>query len=138
MIMKELFLEVVTPSKTAYSGDIKSVSVPGTLGNFQVLFNHAPILSSMEIGIVKIVDDEGKEFEYSTSGGTIEVLNNKVLLLAESFESPDEIDARRAEEAEQRAKELLSRKNKADIDLDRAELALHRSINRLKLKKKYL
>jgi F-type H+-transporting ATPase subunit epsilon len=136
--MKELFLEVVTPSKTAYSGDIKSVSVPGTLGNFQVLYNHAPILSSMEIGIVKIVDDEGKEFEYSTSGGTIEVLNNKVLLLAESFESPDEIDARRAEEAEQRAKELLSRKNKADIDLDRAELALHRSINRLKLKKKYL
>ncbi len=58
--MKELFIEVVTPSKTAYSGDIKSVTVPGSSGNFQVLYNHAPIMSSMEIGVVKIVDDEGK------------------------------------------------------------------------------
>ena len=136
--MKELFLEVVTPSKTAYSGDIKSVTVPGSLGNFQVLYNHAPIMSSMEIGVVKIVDDEGKILEFSTSGGTIEVLNNKVLLLAESFESPDEIDARRAEEAEQRARERLTKKSQSDIDTDRAELALHRSLNRLKLKKKYL
>ena len=136
--MKELFIEVVTPSKTAYSGDIKSVTVPGSLGNFQVLYNHAPIMSSMEIGVVKIVDDEGKISEYSTSGGTIEVLNNKVLLLAESFESPDEIDARRAEEAEERARERLSKKSQSDIDTDRAEFALHRSLNRLKLKKKYL
>ena len=78
--MKELFIEVVTPSKTAFKGEIKSVTVPGTLGNFQVLYNHAQIMSSLEIGIVKIVDVEGKILEYSTSGGTIEVLNNKVTL----------------------------------------------------------
>jgi F-type H+-transporting ATPase subunit epsilon len=95
-------------------------------------------MSSLEIGIVKIVDVEGKILEYSTSGGTIEVLNNKVTLLAESFESPDEIDARRAEEAEKRARERLAKKSQADIDSDRAELALYRSLNRLKLKKKYL
>ena len=136
--MKELFIEVVTPSKTAYIGDIKSVTVPGSSGNFQVLFNHAPIMSSMEIGVVKIVDDEGKILEYSTSGGTIEVMQNKILLLAESFETPDEIDERRAEEAEQRARERMSNKNKEDVDSIRAELALRRSINRLKLKKKYL
>jgi F-type H+-transporting ATPase subunit epsilon len=136
--MEELFIEVVTPSKTAYSGNIKSVTVPGTLGNFQVLYNHTPIMSSLEIGIVKIVDPEGKISEYSTSGGTIEVLNNKVTLLAESFESPDEIDARRAEEAEQRARERLAKKSETEIDMDRAEFALHRSLNRLKLKKKYM
>jgi F-type H+-transporting ATPase subunit epsilon len=136
--MKELFIEVVTPSKTAYSGNIKSVTVPGTLGNFQVLHNHAPIMSSLEIGIVKIVDPEGKILEYCTSGGTIEVLNNKITVLAESFESPDEIDTRRAEESEKRARERLARKSQTEFDLDRAEFALHRSLNRLKFKKKYL
>jgi F-type H+-transporting ATPase subunit epsilon len=132
--MKELSLEVVTPSKTAYLGQVTSVTVPGTLGNFQVLYNHAPIMSSFEVGVVKVTDDQGKNLVFSTSGGTAEVLNNKVLLLAETFETPEEIDVRRAEEAEKRARERIASKSKEGIDVDRAELALRRALNRLKLK----
>jgi F-type H+-transporting ATPase subunit epsilon len=131
--MKELFVEVITPSKQAFSGQAKSVTIPGTAGSFQVLFNHAPILSSFELGVVKIVDTNSKTMVFATGGGTVEVLNNKVLLLAESFESPDEIDVERAKAAMQRAKERLAKKREEKIDVARAEAALKRAINRLKL-----
>jgi len=131
--MKELYVEVITPSKQIYSGDAKSVTVPGTLGGFQVLYNHAPILSSFEIGSVKIVEPDDKATLYATGGGTVEVLNNKVLILAESFEAPDDIDIDRAKKALERAKERLAKRQQADIDTARAEAALKRAINRLKL-----
>lgn len=132
--MKTLDLEVITPSKAAFSGKIESITVPGTIGNFQVLYNHAPILSSLEIGFVKIIEAGGKETKYTVSGGTVEVLDNKVLLLVESFESPEEIDVKRAEESLQRAKERLSKSTSEKIDITRAEASLKRAINRLKLK----
>lgn len=130
--MKELVVEIITPSKMAYNGKVKSISLPGTLGNFQVLFNHAPLLSSFEIGKIKIVDLSDKEIEYATSGGTVEVLANKILVLADSFESKDEIDIERAENSLQRAKERLSNRNKEKIDELRAEISLQRAINRIK------
>lgn len=129
--MKELNLEIITPSKQAFSGKVKSITVPGTAGSFQVLFNHAPLLSTFEIGKVKIEDAEGKEVEFATSGGTVEVTENKILLLADSLESKDEIDVQRALKSYERAKERLSSRGK-DVDLLRAEGALARSINRLK------
>jgi F-type H+-transporting ATPase subunit epsilon len=129
--MKELTVDVFTPAKAIYSGQAKSVTVPGSSGNFQVLYNHAPIISSLEIGVVKIVDNNDNEKKYSTGGGTVEVLNNKVLLLVESFESPEDIDVERAKNAMKRAKERLTSKDK--IDTARAEAALQRAVNRLKL-----
>jgi F-type H+-transporting ATPase subunit epsilon len=132
--MKELFLEVITPAKAAYSGSVISVTVPGEMGNFQVLFNHAPIMSSLEVGKIKIKNAEGKELEFFTGGGTIEVLNNKVTVLAESFESKEEIDLERAEKSLQRAKERLSGKNRNDIDIVRAQASLNRALNRIKFK----
>ena len=131
--MKELYIEIITPSKVAFKGNVKSINIPGVLGNFQVLFNHAPILSSFEIGVIKIVDTENNVTEFSTGGGTVEVLTNKILVLAESLEKKEEIDTARAEEALQRAKDRLSQKNKDNIDAGRAEAALKRAINRLKL-----
>ncbi|MGD8782441.1 MAG: ATP synthase F1 subunit epsilon [Ignavibacteria bacterium] len=137
--MKEIKIEIFTPAKAAYDGNAKSISIPGTVGNFQVLYNHAPLLSSFDTGIIKIVEDENVVKEYSTGGGTVEILDNKVLVLAESFESPQEIDKNRAEAALDRAKERLSieGQKKESVDLIRAEVALKRAINRLKLKKKY-
>jgi F-type H+-transporting ATPase subunit epsilon len=132
--MKELNLEVITPAKSVYSGKIKSITVPGTSGNFQVLYNHAPILSSIEIGIITIEDIEGIKTEYATSGGTIEVINNKILLLVETFEKPENIDADRATKSAERAKERLTKKREEEIDMARAELSLKRAINRLKVK----
>ncbi|NLT52511.1 MAG: ATP synthase F1 subunit epsilon [Ignavibacteria bacterium] len=130
--MKEIHLEIVTPSKMAFNGEILSVKVPGTKGSFQILFNHAPILSSLEIGMIKIVDVENKASYFSTSGGTLEAKNNNVILLVESLESPEEINLKRAEESMQRAKERLSSKN-ANLDQVRAENSLKRALNRIKL-----
>jgi F-type H+-transporting ATPase subunit epsilon len=130
--MKELFLEVITPSKTAYQGNIISVTIPGTLGSFQVLYNHAPLLSSFEIGTIKVVDEGGTVKHFATGGGTVEVLKNKVLVLAESFESPEEINIERAKSAMERAKDRLKEKS-AQIDVDRAQAALARAMNRISL-----
>lgn len=135
-MMKQINLEVITPSKIAYNGDVKSVTVPGTLGSFQILFNHAPIISSLEVGKIKIVDTEGNEKVFATSGGTVEVRNNKVLVLAESFESPESIILDRARKALERAKGRLSARSK-EIDIDRAEAALARAINRINISEKF-
>jgi len=131
-------LEVITPSKAAYNGEVKSVTVPGTLGNFQILSNHAPIISSLEIGEVKVVDEKGNTLDFSISGGTVEVSHNKIIILAETFENVNEIDIRRAEEAKKRAEERLEKRKTEKIDDLRAELALKRAINRLKTKNKHL
>ncbi|MBS3946509.1 MAG: ATP synthase F1 subunit epsilon [Melioribacter sp.] len=130
--MKELNIEIITPSKSAYSGKVKSISLPGTLGNFQVLFNHAPLLSTFEIGKIKIVGLDDIETEYATSGGTVEVLTNKILVLADSFESKEDIDIERAERSLQRAKDRIANRNKEKIDEIRAEASLRRAVNRLK------
>jgi len=135
--MKTLHVDIVTPSKTPYKGDIQSITLPGTKGNFQVLYNHAPLMSSLEIGQIKIVDEHNEIKIFTTSGGTIEVLNNKVIVLAETFENPEDIDIQRAEEAIKRAKKRIAKQTEEkDIDIFRAELALRRAINRLKLAKK--
>jgi len=134
--MKEIKLEIITPSKKAFEGTIQSVTVPGSLGSFQILFNHAPILSSLEIGEMKVVDSENNTSHYAISGGTVEVLNNKVLVLAESFENTDEIDKERAEKAKERAHNRIKSREEG-IDEVRAEAALKRAINRIKLVDKY-
>lgn len=131
--MKEIFVEIITPSKSVYKGEIKSLTVPGTSGNFQVLFNHAPILSTFEIGKIKLSDAHDKEIEYATSGGTVEINENKILVLADSAETSDEIDIERAKKSYERAKERLTATNKGDVDIIRAELSLQRAINRMKM-----
>ncbi|MCF6269060.1 MAG: F0F1 ATP synthase subunit epsilon [Melioribacteraceae bacterium] len=134
--MKELKVEIVTPAKIAFEGNVKSITIPGTKGNFQVLFNHAPLMSSFEVGFIKIENETKNKTNYATSGGTVEVLNNKVIVLAESFESKEDIDLQRAEEARERAKKRIKKEsNESDIDTFRAEFALKRAINRIKLRK---
>lgn len=136
--MKELQLEIITPSKIGYKGNVQSVTVPGTQGNFQVLFNHAPIISSLEIGELKVEEDGGNKLDFATGGGTIEVANNKIIILVESLEQADEIDVKRAEEAKRRAEERLKRRRDPNIDDIRAELALKRALNRLKISNKHI
>ena len=75
-------LEILTPDKTIFQGEITSVIVPGALGSFQVLKDHAPIISTLEDGKVIVNTGTGEESFFIT-GGVIEVLNNKVMVLAE-------------------------------------------------------
>jgi F-type H+-transporting ATPase subunit epsilon len=77
-------IEIITPETRIYEGDIKSVRVPGKKGSFQVLKDHAPIISTLESGLVIMVDETDKEITCEITGGVIEVKMNKIILLAES------------------------------------------------------
>lgn len=77
-------IEIVTPDKKIFEGEIKSVRVPGKKGSFQVLKDHAPIVSTLDGGSVIIVSPDGKETVYEIEGGVIEVKANKIILLADS------------------------------------------------------
>jgi F-type H+-transporting ATPase subunit epsilon len=78
-------IEIITPDKKIFDGEIKSVRVPGKKGSFQVLKDHAPIISTLESGLVRMVDEGDSEIIYEISGGVIEVKSNKIILLADSI-----------------------------------------------------
>ncbi len=77
-------IEIITPDKKIFAGEIKSVRVPGKKGSFQVLKDHAPIISTLDSGPVRMVDQEDKEIIYEITGGVIEVKANKIIILADS------------------------------------------------------
>jgi F-type H+-transporting ATPase subunit epsilon len=77
-------IDIITPDKKVYEGEIKSVRVPGKKGSFQVLKDHAPIISTLEAGLVTMVDQDGNQKVFEISGGVIEVKSNKIILLADS------------------------------------------------------
>ena len=77
-----MFLEIITPDKKLFSGEVKSVQLPGSGGSFGVLKNHAPMISSLKKGTIKVVDDSKNIQTFDVSGGVIEVLKNKVIVLA--------------------------------------------------------
>jgi F-type H+-transporting ATPase subunit epsilon len=132
MADKTYFLEIVTPQKVVFSGTVLSFSAPGVEGGFQVLTHHAPFLTMLSVGEVKIVQPDGTTSHYATSGGFVEVHDNKVLVLAETAELASSIDVTRAQAARDRAKERLAKKDPG-TDIDRARGALHRAVNRLKI-----
>ena len=134
--MNELDLEIISPEKKVYSGKVKSVTIPGTKGNFQVLFNHAPLISTIEIGIIKLDLSDDSTRIFTTSGGSAEVLDNKVLILSDTVEPIDSIDVERAQNAKERAENRLTNKG-VIIDVDRARAALARALNRIKASEKY-
>ncbi|MBK8966243.1 MAG: ATP synthase F1 subunit epsilon [Saprospiraceae bacterium] len=74
-------LTILSPEKQIFSGTVKSVKVPGAGGQFEMLENHAPIVSSLQAGEVRIIKDNGEKLTYSVSGGFVEMLNNDVSLL---------------------------------------------------------
>lgn len=79
-------LEILTPDKTVFEGEVVSVTVPGSQGSFEVLNNHAPIISTLEDG--KVTVRTGKSHQtFNIKGGVVEVLNNKIMVLAEGVES---------------------------------------------------
>ena len=79
-----MFLEIITPVKKIYSGEVKLLQVPGTKGSFEILKNHAPIISTLEKGIVRIITVEDVEASYPINGGVLEVKENHIMVLAEA------------------------------------------------------
>jgi F-type H+-transporting ATPase subunit epsilon len=77
-------LEIVTPNSKVYEGEITSIALPGIDGSFQILNNHAPIVSALGAGKMTVVDADSQTQEYTISGGVVEMNDNKVIVLAES------------------------------------------------------
>jgi len=124
--------EIVSQDRLVFEGDADIVIVPGTLGEMGILAGHAPLLSTLELGVIR-VKREDQEHVFTVTGGFIEVQPDIITIMADAAENVEDIDIRRAEEAMERAKQLL----KKDLPTDpetylRIEAALKRSSLRLK------
>jgi F-type H+-transporting ATPase subunit epsilon len=98
--------EIVTPESVVLEETILQVSVPTSQGEITILPNHIPLVASLQPGVLEIVKADGEREVISTSGGFIEVLKNKVVILADTAERAEHIDVSRAEEARARAEKL--------------------------------
>tara|TARA_Y100000385_G_scaffold4176_1_gene4571 strand:- start:253 stop:489 length:237 start_codon:yes stop_codon:yes gene_type:complete len=76
-------LEIITPEKKVFEGEVTSVQLPGVTGKFEILNNHAPIISSLTKGKVRVIDSNNNTKHYDINGGVIEMQNNKVIVLAD-------------------------------------------------------
>lgn len=135
MYEKPFKLQIITPGKVVFRDDATSVSAPGTLGGFQILCDHAPLISTIEVGELKVKDTKGNDLLYATSGGFVEVKDNSVVILAETAEPATEIDVARAKAATERASTRLQSSDPG-VDFDRARLAMMKSLNRLRVASK--
>jgi len=128
--------EIVTQDRKLYDGPADMVVAPGTEGLMGILPNHAPLLSTLDLGVLT-VRYQGEEELFTIAGGVIEVLPDGVTVLADSGEHVAEIDEQRAESARRRAEELLAKGPPPDTDEYLAiQAALRRSTLRLKVARK--
>lgn len=126
-----LTLEIVTPTGALVSDRVDEVQIPGEEGSFGVLPGHTPLLATLEVG--ELWYRRGQEMSYvAVSFGFAEVLPDRVTILAQIAESAEDIDVSRAESAEKRAEERLQR-SVADMDIERARLAMLKSLIRLRV-----
>jgi F-type H+-transporting ATPase subunit epsilon len=131
----ELMLEIVTPEKMAFSGSIEEVTLPGTEGEFGVLWGHAALLSSIDIGELSFTKDNKKTF-YAVNTGYAEVTGSKVTVLVETAERSDLIDKERAKRAKEIAEGKLAKLSKDDEEFESARIALIRAVTRISVAEK--
>ena len=129
--MATIRLDIVTAERLIYSEEINILVAPGIDGELGILPRHAPLLTALKPGEIRIVKD-GEESYMAVSGGFMEVLGNKITILADTAERVEEIDIQRAEEALKRAEERVVSRT-SDMDLERALASIRRSQVRLKV-----
>ena len=129
--MAPMRLEVVSPERVVYSEEVDLIVAPGIDGELGILPRHAPLLTALKPGEI-LVRQDGQDSFLAVSSGFLEVIGNKVTVLADTAERADEIDEDRAAEAMQRAQERVTGAT-ADRDLERAMVALRRSQARLRV-----
>ena len=127
--MATMRLEIVTAERVVYSEDVNILVAPGIDGELGILPRHAPLLTVLKPGEIRVVKD-GEETYMAVSGGFLEVLGNKVTILADTAEHAEEIDLQRAEEALKSAQERVASRP-ADIDLEQALASIRHSQARL-------
>jgi len=129
---KTFQLDIITPAKVISVGQIEYLRAPDAKGLFGVQAGHAPATITMGIGEIKVTQD-GKDLFYATNGGFADINIEGVLLLVETVEDANTIDTDRASESSDRAKSFLK---DASNDIARAQAALNRAKNRLKVAEK--
>ncbi len=129
--MATIRLDIVTAERLIYSEEINILVAPGIDGELGILPRHAPLLTALKPGEIRIVKD-GEESYMAVSGGFMEVLGNKITILADTAERVEEIDIQRAEEALKRAEERVVSRT-SDMDLERALASIRKSQVRLKV-----
>lgn len=126
-------VEVVTPEKVLFSSDqVVSLTVPAWEGSLGVMAFHAPMVAALRIGVITIRLANDEEVRISTSGGFMEVADNKVVILCDIAELDKEIDVERAKRALERALQRLHNFQDPTIDRERARKAKERAMARLK------
>jgi F-type H+-transporting ATPase subunit epsilon len=129
--------EIVSQDRLVYEGDVDIVVLPGAAGEMGILPHHAPLLTTLKYGFIK-VRKQGNEEVFTVAGGVAEVQPDIVTVLADAAENIEEIDETRAEAARQRAQEILAKGPPADTDAYLAiEAALRRSNLRLDAVRRY-
>ena len=127
--MADMHLEIVTAERVVYSEDVSVVVAPGIIGDLGVLPSHAALLTRLRPGQLRVVKD-GEESYLAVSGGFLEVLGNRVTVLADTAEQAEEIDVERAEAALKLAQERVA-SAPSDLDLQQALASMRRSQARL-------
>ncbi len=129
---KIMHIDIVTPEKIAFQGDIKEIMAPGIEGEFGVLPGHAPFATVLKAGIITIINNSGAEEIIAISGGYVEVDSSKVVLLVETAERSEEIDAERAKRKLDEKERLLKGKSAKDVDFDKIQISLMKELARMK------
>lgn len=132
--MASFVVEIVTPTRVVNQESVKYLRCPGIDGSFGVMKNHRNGVIAIHVGEIKVETKDDVEW-YATSGGFVEILDNKVELLLESIERSNEIDVKRASDALGRANQR-KKHTKEPVDNMRLEASLFRAVNRLKVSKK--
>lgn len=129
--------EIVSQDRLVYEGDVDMVIVPGALGEMGILPGHAPLLSALELGVIRVKKDQ-EEQVFTVTGGFIEVQPDIVTVMADAAENVEEIDVDRAQQAMERAQRLLDEYSEEDAEnYIRIQAALRRSSLRLKTVDQY-
>lgn len=122
--------QLLTPEGALFEGEVFSVQLPGSDGSFQVLHDHAPIVSTLQIGRITIQTVKNRDINYAVSGGFIEMNDNKLTILAEKAEEASEIDIEEAKKARDEAKKILK---ETTFNREEAEHELAKAENRVKI-----
>jgi F-type H+-transporting ATPase subunit epsilon len=127
-----LFLEIVTPERLAYSDTVDSVVVPGSEGELGILPHHAPLVSMLGVGELRIRKG-GTEETFAIVGGFLQVRPDKVVVMAETADLASEIDLEKAQEARQQAERALEETGGEPVDLARARAQLQQALLRIRV-----
>ena len=125
-------LKIITPDRVFYSGKASFLELNTVEGEIGIYKNHIPMTTVLEPGIATITEEGGNQKEAALHTGFMEILGDRITILAEIAEWPDEIDRNRAQEAKIRAERRLQN-DKSNINITRAELALHKALVRIEL-----